>query len=171
MLEIYTDGSAHPNPGPGGFGVVVLKIFNNTKKIWYTYSEQKEYTTNNQMELSAVLYAMRKHGVQVGEASWVYPTRRVEETQMPLTPIPIVYCDSSYTVNTFNKWMFNWANKGWKKSDNQTPENLDIIKEYYKLYQEGYRIDLRKIKGHAGHEWNEMADQLATGKINGENYG
>jgi ribonuclease HI len=79
--------------------------------------------------------------------------------------VPIVYSDSNYCVQTFNEWMFNWARNGWIKSDKKVPENLDLIQAYYDWYQKGYRIDLRKIKGHAGHKWNEMADDLATGKI------
>ena len=61
--------------------------------------------------------------------------------------------------------MFRWAANNWIKSDGKVPENLDLIKAYYEHYMAGYRIDLKKIKGHAGHEWNELADQLATGKI------
>jgi ribonuclease HI len=61
--------------------------------------------------------------------------------------------------------MFNWAKNNWIKSDKKIPENLEIIKEYYNYYNKGYRIDLRKIKGHAGNRYNELADQLATGKI------
>jgi ribonuclease HI len=64
--------------------------------------------------------------------------------------------------------MFNWARNGWINSSKKKPENLDLIIEYYNWYQKGYRIDLRKIKGHAGHEWNELADQLATGRISPE---
>ena len=79
--------------------------------------------------------------------------------------VPIVYSDSNYCVQTFNDWMFRWAALGWVKSDKKTPENLDLIQAYYEWYLKGYRIDLRKVKGHAGHKWNEMADGLATGKI------
>ena len=64
--------------------------------------------------------------------------------------------------------MFSWARNGWVKSDKKIPENLDLIQAYYDWYQKGYRIDLRKIKGHAGNKWNEIADQLATGKITSE---
>ena len=59
--------------------------------------------------------------------------------------------------------MFKWAENGWRKSNKQTPENLEIIQAYFDWYQKGYRIDLRKIKGHDGNYWNEMADKLATG--------
>lgn len=83
-------------------------------------------------------------------------------------PTPIVYSDSAYCVNTFNDWMFRWASNNWIKSDGNSPENLDLIQAYYDFYNKGYRIDLRKIRGHAGHKYNELADKLATGKISAE---
>ena len=146
-MIIYTDGSAHPNPGPGGFGVVVL---DNDENLLYTYSKQSADTTNNREELKAILYAFLNHGVKLDDWNM---------------NVPIVYSDSNYCVQTFNEWMFNWARNGWIKSDKKTPENLDLIQAYYDWYQKGYRIDLRKIKGHNGHQWNEMADDLATGRI------
>ena len=148
-MIIYTDGSAHPNPGPGGFGVVVL---DNNENLLYTYSKQSQDTTNNREELKAILYAYFSHGVKVNLNDWNMN-------------IPIVYSDSNYCVQTFNDWMFKWAQNGWIKSDKKIPENLDLIQAYYDWYQKGYRIDLRKVKGHAGQKWNEMADGLATGKI------
>ena len=146
-MIIYTDGSSHPNPGPGGFGVVVL---DNNENLVYTYSKQCADTTNNREELKAILYAFLNHGVKLDDWNM---------------DVPIVYSDSNYCVQTFNDWMFNWARNGWIKSDKKTPENLDLIQAYYEWYQKGYRIDLRKVKGHAGHKWNEMADGLATGKV------
>ena len=150
-MIIYTDGSAHPNPGPGGFGVIVL---DNDEKIQYIYNKQfeKEKVTNNQMELKAILYAFLNYGVNINTNEFT-------------NNIPIVYSDSNYCVQTFNSWMFSWANNGWIKSDKKIPENLDLIKAYYNWYQKGYRIDLRKVKGHNGVKWNELADLLATGKI------
>ena len=148
-MIIYTDGSAHPNPGPGGFGVVVL---DNNENLLYTYSKQFEgKVTNNEMELKAILFAYFSHGVKE-ENDWN-------------NNIPIVYSDSNYCVQTFNDWMFRWARNNWIKSDKKIPENLDLIQAYYEWYQKGYRIDLRKVKGHAGQKCNEMADGLATGKI------
>ena len=148
-MIIYTDGSAHPNPGPGGFGVVVL---DNNENLLYTYSKQFEgKVTNNEMELKAILFAYFSHGVKE-ENDWN-------------NNIPIVYSDSNYCVQTFNDWMFRWARNNWIKSDKKIPENLDLIQAYYEWYQKGYRIDLRKVKGHAGQKWNEMADSLATGKV------
>ena len=82
--------------------------------------------------------------------------------------IPIVYSDSNYCVQTFNDWMFRWAALNWIKSDGKTPENLDLIQAYFEHYQKGYRIDLKKVKGHSNNKWNELADKLATGKITTE---
>jgi ribonuclease HI len=64
--------------------------------------------------------------------------------------------------------MFNWARNGWIKSDKKEPENLDLIKAYYDHYMKGYRIDLKKVKGHAGNKYNELADKLATGVLTAE---
>ena len=64
--------------------------------------------------------------------------------------------------------MFRWASNDWVKSDGNIPENLDLIQTYYTFYNKGYRIDLRKIRGHAGHKYNELADKLATGRISEE---
>ena len=148
-MTFYTDGSAHPNPGSGGYGVIGVE---GEKVVFVRGQQYKGPVTNNEMELKAILYVMLNFGVKCDD--WGQP--------------PIVYSDSAYCVNTFNEWMFNWARRGWIKSDKQKPENLDLIQAYYDWYKEGYRIDLRKIKGHNGHEWNELADQLATGYISEE---
>ena len=148
-MNIYVDGSASPNPGKGGFGVVII---NENNEIETCYAHYEDETTNNRQELKAILYALIRWGEKLSDLNWH-------------DSIPVVYSDSSYAVNTFNNWMFSWKNNGWKKSDNQIPENLDLIEAYYNLYQNGYRIDLRKIKGHAGELGNELADRLATRKM------
>ena len=150
-MIFYTDGSAHPNPGPGGWGVVMVENNEVIKKFTKQYGT---FVTNNQMELEAVLFVMQNYGFNKND-DWF-----INE--------PIVYCDSSYVVNTFTDWMFRWANNDWKNSSKKTPENLDLIQKYYNLYQQGYRIDLRKVAGHAGEEFNELADRLATGKEKGD---
>ena len=146
----YTDGSCVGNGkavNSGGFGIVIL---NDDGSFSDSYAKRNENTTNNREELRAILQVMLTAGVHHSK-EWAQP--------------PIVYSDSAYCVNTFNDWMFRWAANNWIKSDGKVPENLDLIKAYYEHYMAGHRIDLRKIKGHAGHEWNELADQLATGKI------
>lgn len=152
-MVIYTDGSCNGNGkavNSGGFGVVVL---DNNENIIYTYSERCENTTNNREELKAIIYAMEHYGKQ---------------SLLDWNEIIVVYSDSNYCVQTLNEWMFNWERNGWIKSDKKIPENLDLIKKYFNLYQKGYRIDLRKIKGHADNKWNNLADLLATGMINYE---
>lgn len=149
-MIIYTDGSAHPNPGPGGYGVVVCD--NNDNIIDY-YSHQEENTTNNIQELKAILYCMLKYGVNINNNDFIQD-------------IPTVYSDSSYAINTYTTWMFSWARNNWLKSDNKVPENLELIQAYYNWYNKGYRINLKKVKGHSGIKGNELADKLATGKYN-----
>lgn len=151
-ITIYTDGSCLGNGkeiNEGGFGVVVV---DENENLLYTYKKRNKNTSNNREELRAILYSFLNYGV------------KVENSGFSTSNIPIVYSDSAYCVNTFNSWMFNWARNGWIKSDNKVPENLDLIQAYYDWYKKGYRIELRKIKGHAGHKWNELADKLATDK-------
>lgn len=143
-MIIYTDGSAHPNPGPGGYGVVILD--NNKNYITHFSRQYEGPVTNNEMELKAILFSLLTYG---------------KEEDI------IVYSDSSYAVNTFNTWMYNWAKNGWIKSDKKTPENLELIQTYYDLVvNKGYKINLCKVKGHSTDKWNVFADKLATGKMN-----
>lgn len=149
----YTDGSCVGNGranAKGGYGVVGI---NEDGLLSFVRAKRSDNTTNNREELKAILYVMLTAGTQSSD-DWSQP--------------PIVYSDSAYCINTFNDWMFRWAANNWIKSDGKTPENLDLIQAYYEHYMNGYRIDLRKIKGHAGEEWNELADMLATGKISPE---
>jgi ribonuclease HI len=150
MSIFYVDGSCSGNgksENIGGFGVVKL---DDNGKYLYSYAKRNKNTTNNREELRAILRVML--------------IARIEQQFSDNSP-PIVYSDSAYCVNTFTDWMFRWADNNWVKSDGKVPENLDLIKTYYECYLSGYRIDLRKIKGHAGEQWNELADALATGKI------
>lgn len=151
---IYTDGSCCGNgkeENEGGFAVLAL---DKNKNLLYTYNEREYNTTNNRMELKAILYSFLHYGVKINNEF---------ENE-----IPILYTDSNYCLQTFTNWMFSWARNNWKKSDKKTPENLDLIQAYYSWYQKGYRIEIRKVKGHNGDKWNEIVDQLATGKITKE---
>lgn len=144
MKIIYTDGSCSANgknEAIGGFGVVVL---DENENLLFTHREMAVATTNNRMELSAILWALGKYGLE-------------EEI--------IIYSDSAYCVNTLNTWMYSWKRNGWLKSDNKTPENLDLLLHFDKLFSLGYTMDLRKCKGHADNKWNILADKLATRRI------
>lgn len=143
-MIFYTDGSAHPtNPGPGGFGVVIL---DDNMNLLDTYSKQTdEITTNNREEMKAIIWAVC-YAVLHGED-------RIH-----------IYTDSSYALNTFVTWMYNWERNGWIKGDGKEPENLDLIKEMYTL-KEKYVILFDKVKGHNKDKYNELADKLATGQF------
>ena len=149
----YTDGSCMGNGkanNAGGFGIVELT---DDGTFVSAYAKRSIDTTNNREELKAILRVMLTAGTKVNQ-DWNQPS--------------IVYSDSAYCVNTFNDWMFRWAKNNWIKSDKKIPENLDLMKAYYEHYMKGYRIDLRKVKGHNGVKWNEVVDKLATGKISVE---
>ena len=146
-LTFYTDGSCVNNGkagASGGYGVVGV---DDEGRVQFVRARSETGTTNNRQELKAILYVMLNYGVKCDD--WGQP--------------PVVYSDSAYCVNTFNEWMFNWARNGWIKSDKKVPENLDIIKEYYELIQQGYSINLNHIRGHKGIFCNVIADKLATG--------
>ena len=144
-MTIYTDGSCQYNPGPGGFGVIVLD--DNENVITY-HAERSEQTTNNREELKAILWAFLKYGVPAAAGA------------EPST----IYSDSAYCINTFTNWMFSWAKNNWIKSDKKAPENLDLIQMFYRRWNQGYRINFQKVKGHSGEKWNEMVDRLAKGE-------
>ncbi len=144
----YCDGSAKNNGyenSSGGFGVVEIQNDN----IIYEYQEFKSPTTNNEMELMAILHILQKLDK---EKNFDYHN---------FTPTPIIYSDSAYCVNIINDWMFSWERNGWKRPKNQEIKNLNIIKQIYNLRE---LAQVEKVKGHAGIKWNEYVDALATGK-------
>ena len=136
MSVFYTDGACSGNGyahSSGGWGVV--EVDNNDNIIWQDQGK-KSPTTNNEMELTAILKALE----HIGETQFVLPT---------------IYTDSAYCANLINNWMYNWARNNWKKSDNQTIKNLEIIQQIYQLAN---RADIKKVSGHSGVKWNEYAD-------------
>ncbi len=148
-MIFYVDGACSGNGSTyatGGFGVVGLV---DDIGLYYFSAGDKE-TTNNREELKAIIHVFVKFG-------WDSKNQRLLKPE----EYPIVYSDSAYAVNTLTDWMFRWADNDWIKSDGKTPENLDLIKLYYNLWKQGWRIDLRKVKGHSGNYWNEIADKLA----------
>lgn len=151
MITVYVDGSCKGNPGPGGFGVIVIE----DNKIINAHYEQESITTNNRMEMKAIIWALENYGSQI-----------IKEGT-PLE-IPVVYSDSAYCVNSFTNWIHGWKANGWTRAKGKKLENLDLIQRYDELTSMGYAIDLRKIAGHAGNVWNELADKLATGKLTTE---
>ena len=131
-ITVYTDGSALGNPGPGGYGVV-LQAGKHRKEL----SQGFELTTNNRMELLAVIVALES---LIGSGSEV-----------------IVYSDSKYVVDSVvQKWVFGWERKGFKKK-----KNVDLWKRFLKIYPR-HKVKFHWVKGHAGLPGNERCDQLAV---------
>ncbi len=135
-VTMYTDGACSGNPGPGGYGVVL--IYNQTVK---ELSEGFCDTTNNQMELLSVIrgLACLKESCKV-----------------------TIYSDSKYVVDAINKgWLPSWERNGWRKSDRKEVANIPLWKELLREMERHETIFVW-VKGHAGHEYNERCDKLAV---------
>lgn len=131
-ITIYTDGAALGNPGPGGYGVVMM-YGDHRKEL----SEGFRRTTNNRMELLAVI-------------------RALESLKKPNLEVHI-YTDSRYVEQAVSKrWVFNWVKKGFKDK-----KNPDLWRRFLPLYRQ-HRVFLHWVKGHAGIPENERCDELAT---------
>ena len=132
MIKIFTDGSSKGNPGPGGYGIV-LKYKDKVKEI----SEGYRKTTNNRMELLAVIVAL-------------------ESLKTNKHPIE-VYSDSKYVIDSITKgWVFSWEKKGFKGN-----KNPDLWRRYLKVHSD-FDITYHWVKGHNGHIENERCDVLAV---------
>ena len=134
-ITIYTDGACSGNPGPGGWGAVL--IFGENKK---EISGGKSNTTNNIMELTAVVEALRslKHPCKIN-----------------------LYSDSAYVVNAFNeKWIYGWLKKGWRTSGNEPVKNKELWQELYD-FTKIHEITFNKVKGHSDSDLNNRCDELA----------
>ncbi|NLB52734.1 MAG: ribonuclease HI [Syntrophomonadaceae bacterium] len=139
-IIIYTDGACSGNPGPGGWGAVLMSG-SNKKEI----SGADPQTTNQRMELMAVVAALKALKVTGWEVE--------------------VYSDSAYLVNAFGqKWLDKWQQNGWKNSKKEEVANQDLWKELLDLTSRN-RVTMKKVKGHAGDEYNERCDQLARQAI------
>ncbi len=143
-LLIYTDGGAINNPGPGGYGAVIV-----TDEHERELSGGYRLTTNNRMELMACIQALRSLGSG-------------KEAVM-------LYSDSSYVVNGISKgWAKGWRKQGWKKSDGQPAKNDDLWAELLAL-TEKREISFHWVKGHSGNPLNERCDKLAVTSARKEN--
>lgn len=140
-MKIYCDGSAKFNPGPGGYGIVLMND-EETKIIKYA-KYQELFTTNNIQELKALIHAF-SYALVLNDKHFT------------------IYSDSAYAINTFTLWAKKWKENGWLKSDNKEIKNLDLIKKGYEIFEELSNCEIIKVKGHADNIGNELADALAT---------
>ena len=136
---IYTDGACSGNPGPGGWGAVILDEEKNETNI----SGEEKSTTNNRMELMAPIMALRK----IKKPSKI-----------------IIYTDSTYLRNGITIWIKNWEINGWMSANKKPIKNKDLWVTLSKLSVE-QNISWKWIKAHTGNKYNEIADKLASGAI------
>ena len=135
-VNIYTDGACRGNPGKGGWGAVL--VYGTIER---ELSGGEPLTTNNRMELSAVIAAL---------------SALKEPCEVTLTT------DSQYVVNAIEKgWLENWKKNNWRKSDRGEVLNVDLWKELLKLL-DTHKVGFVWVKGHNGHPYNERCDKLAT---------
>ena len=135
-VEIYTDGACSGNPGPGGWGAVL--VYGKTEKE--LCGGEKE-TTNNRMELTAVITALEA-------------LKRPSEVKLTT--------DSKYVVDSVTKgWVYGWKKKGWIKSDKKPALNVDLWEQLLPLLEK-HDVTFNWVKGHAGHPENERCDRLAV---------
>ena len=136
---IYTDGACSGNPGPGGWGAVILNEGKNETNI----SGKEKSTTNNRMELVAPIMALRK----IKKGSKI-----------------TIYTDSIYLKNGITTWIKNWEKNGWISANKKSIKNKDLWVTLNKLSKEQV-IEWKWVKAHAGNKYNEIADRLATEAI------
>ena len=140
-VKIYTDGACSGNPGIGGYGTILAYMDSEGAKHEKELSEGYENTTNNQMELMAVIVGL-------------------EALKKPCEVT--VYSDSKYVVDAFNnKWIDTWISKGWKTAGKSPVKNVELWKRLLKA-KEIHDVEFVWVKGHAGHEYNERCDSLAV---------
>ena len=139
-IYLYSDGGASPNPGVGGFGVI-LKFGNYSKEFYQGYQK----TTNNRMELMAVIYGLKK-------------------IKKPNSTV-IITSDSKYIINAIEKgWLKQWKLNDWYRNKNKKGKkilNIDLWKSLYELLNK-HKIRFNWVKGHSGHRENEICDKLAS---------
>ncbi len=138
-VTIYTDGACSGNPGAGGWGAILMA--DGRKKEFSGFEKE---TTNNKMELTAVIEALGK----------LKKPCNVE-----------LYSDSAYVVNAITLgWLENWKKNGWRGSDKKPVKNIDLWLALDGLLME-HNVKFIKVKGHADNEFNNRCDALATGEI------
>lgn len=135
VVEIFADGACRGNPGPGGWGAL-MRYKGNEKELFGAEPE----TTNNRMELTAVIKALES---------------------MKRPSVINITLDSKYVLDGIQSWIENWKKRGWKTASKKPVKNEDLWKQLDQLSQQ-HQITWNWVKGHSGHDENERVDQLAN---------
>lgn len=143
---LFTDGACRGNPGPGAWGVLIQ---DHARQIVLEASGLDTQTTNNRMELLAVIEAAGQLLNHLGQNQW-------EKAVLHL------FSDSKYVLDGLKSWVPGWKARGWKKADNKAPENLELWQELDALLGQHKNLQYHWVKGHSGHPQNEYVDQLAN---------
>ncbi|MFA6059142.1 MAG: ribonuclease HI [Taibaiella sp.] len=143
-VNLYSDGGAEPNPGKGGFGLIM-----SYKGIKREFSQGYEFTTNNRMELMGVIYGLEK---------------------LKTKSVVNVFSDSRYVIDGIEKgWAEKWKAKNWYRTKTEKAINFDLWDRLLTLISEQHKVKFNWVKGHAGHVENERCDELALAALRGDN--
>jgi ribonuclease HI len=138
-FKIYTDGACSGNPGPGGWGAVIIDKDNNQENI----SGSEKNTTNNRMELLAAIKALKK---------------------IKVNSDVVIYTDSIYVKKGITEWIAKWEKNGWKNANKKPVKNKDLWTKLDGLCKKN-KVSWKWVKGHSTNEYNNLADELATQAI------
>jgi len=146
-ISIFTDGGCSGNPGPGGWAYIIVQKNPEGSSVLAEEMGGEKSTTNNRMELMAVISALKALKAKTG-VSWK----------------PTLYTDSQYVQKGISEWIHNWKRNSWRTSDKKPVKNQDLWLELDALAAE-FPITWAWIKGHAGHEYNEHCDAMTQKAI------
>lgn len=159
-IEVWTDGSSRGNPGPGGWGSIIL-----TPDEVIELGGRENMTTNNRMELQGTI-----HGLSEVDSRWSIDDRNLGTNSLPAISYKLstveVCTDSQYVKKGITEWIGGWINNNWKNSQRKDVLNRDLWealkKEVDRLEKGGVKVTFKYVKGHAGIALNERADVIAT---------
>ena len=143
-IIIFTDGASKGNPGPGGFGAVIVLPEDKVVEL----GGNEKHTTNNRMELAGAIMAF-------GEI-----LKREESV--------LIYTDSKYLIGGMTEWIFNWQKNGWRSAAKKAVANQDLWEKLAEL-SKGKKVNYHYVGGHVGIAGNERCDEIASGLATGEN--
>ncbi len=142
ILKIYTDGACLGNPGKGGFAWILIR-----GDIEYRHSESNPNTTNNRMELTAIISALT-----------FFDSKKTSNKHYTIE----IFSDSQYVVDAINKgWLSSWQKNGWKKSNKEAVKNQDLWEQLI-VFLNKYEFRFHWVRGHNGDLYNEQCDQMAN---------
>ncbi|MFA6269701.1 MAG: ribonuclease HI [Candidatus Paceibacterota bacterium] len=151
MIKIYTDGSSRGNPGPGGYGAIIIndsksEILNPKSEI-IEIGGREEMTTNNRMEMVAAIEGLKN----------IPENYEVE-----------IYSDSAYLIGGITIWINNWQKNNWRTKDKREVLNKDLWQALL-IETEKRKVEWQKVAGHSGHELNDRCDDIATSFADNKN--